>query len=100
MISLAVLFGIPCHRQATSPQTTGVENEVPMSLVTTPRPLTRRAGAPMATTSGFTRPSCEGPTLLNGAMRGGVISEMAPMGSSRIGREADQGFRSSKLRES
>ena len=45
----------------------GVENEVPMSLMTVPRPDIRAEGLPRAITSGFTRPSCVGPTPLNGA---------------------------------
>ena len=67
-MSSADLWGSACHRQATSPQTIGVENDVPMSLVTVPRLEISVAGLPIAMISGFTRPSCVGPTALKGAL--------------------------------
>ena len=67
-MSAARSEGMACHRQATSPVTMGVANDVPISRTTDPRPLMRIAGEPMAMTSGFTRPSCEGPTAEKGAL--------------------------------
>ena len=66
-MSMALMWGNACHRQATRPVTTGVEKEVPMSRTMVPRPEMSVAGEPMAMTSGFTRPSCVGPTDEKGA---------------------------------
>ena len=86
MISFAVSEGQACHKQATKPETTGVENEVPISLIIVPRPVITAVGLPNAMTSGLTRPAAVGPIELNAAFRqSGVTAPTARISYASAG---------------